>query len=305
MHSEKGIMNRGIIWKEPRHHKLVNYRMLCCLLFLIVVVSTIWVPAIQAAGATTSIRVIKYSDDGTKVVTGKAFTYQWMERNLPVQGDGITHYYHQGPVFKGDSWDPDEMNNLKDKGAVKGTALKDLCELVGGLDPGDEVAVYAIDGWYTEFAYSNIYEPSERQGVITLCWFKGDDSQPGEDFGSGYPANDAFNSAIQIIFMAGTTNRDGKHVFGNSDMKIAFPEEKYQHFYEGLPSTNGLSGKWISEVRIYPSGITPVAEAALPTNDNIITEKAGSKPWLVIILGAAGLILICLAIFIQRKKRAS
>jgi hypothetical protein len=228
-----------------------------------------------------------------------------MEQNLPVRGDGITHYYHQGPVFEGDSWDPDEINNLKDKGAVKGTALKDLCELVGGMGPGDEVAVYAVDGWHTEFAYSNIYEPPDAQGIITLCWFKGDDSQPGEDFGSGYPANNTFNSAIQIVFMSATTNRDGKHVFGNTDMKIAFPEEKYQHFYEGLASTNGLSGKWITEIRIYKSGVTPAAETDLPVNDNNITATTKSIPWLVIILGAAGLILIGLAIYIQWKKRAS
>jgi hypothetical protein len=279
--------------------------MMCCLLFLIVVVSTVSVPAVQAAGATTSVRVIKYSDDGTEIATGKTFTYQWLEQNLPVVGDGTTHYYHQGPIFEGDVWDPDETNNLKDKGAVKGTALKDLCELVGGMGPGDEVAVYAVDGWHTEFAYSNIYEPSDAQGIITLCWFKGDDSQPGEDFGSGYPANDAFNSAIQIVFISATTNNEGKHVFGNTDMKIAFPEEKYQHFYEGLPSTNGLSGKWIHEVRIYRSVTTPVVEAVLLTNNNNIEETTKSIPWLVIILGAAGLILICLAIYIQIKRRAS
>lgn len=286
---------------KPR--KLIKLSIIILTLFTIMLIPAISTQVAKAAGATTSVRVIKYSDDGTKVVTGKTFTYQWMEQNLPVQGDGVTHYYHQGPIFEGDVWDPDETNNLKDKGAVKGTALKDLCEMVGGMNPGDEVAVYAIDGWHTEFAYLNIYEPSDAQGIITLCWYKGDNSQPGEDFGAGYPANDAFNSAILIVFMAGTTNSEGKHVFGNTDMKIAFPEEKYQHFYEGLPSTNGLSGKWITEVRIYRSGVTPVAEVALLTNDNNVTENAGSIPWLVIVLGAAGVLLICLAIYFQWKKR--
>jgi hypothetical protein len=46
-----------------------------------------------------------------------------MEANLPVQGDGATHYYHQGPVFEGDKWDPEETANLKDKGAVMGAAF--------------------------------------------------------------------------------------------------------------------------------------------------------------------------------------
>jgi len=56
-------------------------------------------------------------------------TYQWMEANLPVLGDGTTHYYHQGPVFIDDPdehgqalrWNPAEDTNVdtKDMGAVK------------------------------------------------------------------------------------------------------------------------------------------------------------------------------------------
>jgi len=57
-------------------------------------------------------------------------------------------------------WDPQETSNLKDKGAVKGTAVKDLCDLVGGMSPGDEVSIIAVDRWHTDFAYSNIISPS-------------------------------------------------------------------------------------------------------------------------------------------------
>ena len=216
---------------------------------------------IQAAGATSNIHVVKYAADGVTRLADKTVSYQWMQKMLPVHGDGKTHYYHQGPIFQGDMWDPQEINNLKDKGAVEGTAVKDLCDLVGGMSPGDEVMLVAVDGWHTEFAYKNIYQPIDQQGIIALCWYNGEDAQDGETYGVGYPADNAYHSALQIVFMKSTPNSDGKLVFGNSDMKVAFPEEKYQHFYDGqYPSSNGLSGKWIAEVRIYSGGIKPGAK---------------------------------------------
>jgi hypothetical protein len=211
-----------------------------------------------------------------------------MEGNLPVQGDGVTHYYHQGPVFQGDTWDPDETTNLKDKGAVKGTDIKDLCDLVGGMSPGDEVMVVAVDGYYLEFPYDNVYEPQDRQGPIVLCWYKSKD--PEASVGYGYPGSGAYSGAMQIVFFAKTTNQDGKHVFGNSDMRACLSEEKYQHFYEGLPSTDGLSAKWISEIRIYPAD-APVT-APVGTTLQPISESAGAFPVIPLALGCVGLVLV-------------
>ena len=55
--------------------------------------------------ATTRIHIVKYASDGTTILGEKNLTYQEMRDTLPVQGDGSTHYYHQGPVFADD---PDE-----------------------------------------------------------------------------------------------------------------------------------------------------------------------------------------------------
>ncbi|MEA3324899.1 MAG: hypothetical protein U9Q37_07150, partial [Euryarchaeota archaeon] len=87
--------------------------------------STIPLPA-HAAEPTTEVRVIKYASDETTVLSERSVTCGWMEANLPVQG-GATEYYQQGPIFAGDPWDPDETSNLKSKGIVKGTDVKDLC----------------------------------------------------------------------------------------------------------------------------------------------------------------------------------
>jgi hypothetical protein len=257
---------------------------------------------VMAANATTSVHIVKYAVDGA-VLAETTKDYQWLEKNLPVQGDGVTHYYLQGPIFEGDMWDPTETLNLKDKGAVKGTALKDLCGLVGGMTAGNEIIVRAADGWHTEFAYENIYQPLDIQGVITLCWYNGQDTLEGERAGKGYPGDNAYYSAMQVNFLAGTTSSEGKYVFGNSDMKICLPQEKYQHFYEGLASSNGLSGKWISEVAIY-SGEAPVKPGEKLTSTSTEQPKS-SLPLVPIIIGVAGLVVIigCITLLARSRKR--
>ena len=74
------------------------------------------------AAPTTAVHVVKYAADGTTVLNETTVTYQWMEANLPVQGDGKTHYYHQGPVFVDDKegqWDVNETTNFKDEGCCQ------------------------------------------------------------------------------------------------------------------------------------------------------------------------------------------
>jgi hypothetical protein len=255
--------------------------------------------AVLAAGATTSVWVASYAGDGKTVLAEKVVDYRWLEANLPVCGDGVTHYYHQGPVFEGDMWDPDETTNLKDKGAVRGTDIKELCDMVGGMAPGDEVVVCAADGYQVRFGYENVYQPLDRQGPIVLCWYKAEDA--GTEYDYGYPGNDAYGSALQLVFMARTQNSEGKFVFGNTDMKICLPEEKYQHFYEGLPSTSGLSAKWVSEIRVYAGGApdkieTGDLEPAAATNQRAI-------PWLPIALGGLGLILVAGAVYFFARRK--
>ena len=56
----------------------------------------------EAPAATTEIHITRYANDGTTLLNETTVTYQWMMDNLPVMGDGVTHYYHQGPVFLDD-----------------------------------------------------------------------------------------------------------------------------------------------------------------------------------------------------------
>ncbi|MEQ8200946.1 MAG: hypothetical protein ABRQ24_05960 [Syntrophomonadaceae bacterium] len=283
-----------------------RWRLSCLALVLVMVISQLGLPGhtdAATAGATTSLHLVKYAADGSTVLAEKTVDYKWMEKNLTVYGDGRTHYYHQGPIFEGDLWDPGELNNLKDKGAVKGTAVKDLCDLIGGMAADDEVMLISVDKWHTEFAYPNIYTPSDAQGVIALCWYNGEDAAEGERYGVGYPANNGYRTAMQIVFMTAQTNREGQHVFGNTDMKTVLPQEKYQHFFEGqYPSTNGLSGKWITEVRIYSGGVPQGVIIELPDQSHPVPSKA-KTPWLPIAMAIGGLGLLGVYYYMRRNAR--
>ncbi len=182
-----------------------------------------------------SILITKYDEDGTTILAQETRTYLQMELEFDVYGDGETEYFHQGPTFDDDNlWDPDETENLKSVGVVKGTDLKDLLDLVDGVSPGDTVQVRAADGFSRTFRYESIYgeDPDHPRFVIT--WWRADD---------GYVPD--YESGMRLVFLAD----DG--VFGNYDMKQHFHEDDW-HLHAGIwPSSHGLSVKNASEIRIY------------------------------------------------------
>jgi len=259
---------------------------------------------VTCAAPSTAIHVVKYASDGTTVINEKTVTYQWLEANLPVQGDGKTHYYHQGPVFVDDKegqWDVNETTNFKDEGAVKGTDVKDLCNLVGGMNTGDEVMIKAPDGYHVEFGYENVYKPLPRQGPIVVCWYTGEETSVGERQGVGYPPT--YFTGMRLVFFADTsTNKEGKHVFGNNDMRIVMPPATIHLFDDLYPSTSGYTVKWIDEVRVYSGGYHGIKgalaksledKAAIPATT---TPKSPLLPFTCI----SGLVLIVL--FARRRS---
>lgn len=204
---------------------------------------------------TTSLHIQKIGADGKTILAEKTVDYRWMEQNLPVEGDGTVHYYHQGPVFVDDPdpaveellrWNQPEDRNVreKDMGAVKGTNLPDLTDLVGGMSPGDTVRVKADDGFSRTFAYENVYNPPPRQGPMVITWFRADD---------GYVPD--YVTGMRLVFFAdNSTNPWGIHAFGNWDWhESAAPE--YWYFYiqgnERYPTTTGLSVQSVSEITVY------------------------------------------------------
>jgi hypothetical protein len=250
------------------------------ILYLITLVLLCGFVIVASAAPTSSVRVAKYAADGITILNTTTLDYHWLEGNLPVQGDGKTHYYHQGPVFTDDKegqWDRNETTNFKDMGAVKGTAVRDLCDLVGGMTAGDEVMIKSGDGYHVEFPYANIYNPAPRQGKITVCWFSGDESSVGERQGTGYPPD--YHVGMRLVFFAdNSTNREVKHVFGNQDMREVMPRETIHLFDNLYPSTGGYTVKWVDEVRIYPGGYNGTSDALTKSYASKMDETYPAPP---------------------------
>ena len=63
-----------------------------------------------SAAGTSTIRIMIYDVDGITVIDEEIFTIEFLESNLPVWGDGVIHYYTQGPTFDPNNlWDPGKL----------------------------------------------------------------------------------------------------------------------------------------------------------------------------------------------------
>ncbi|UUX93065.1 argininosuccinate synthase [Methanoplanus endosymbiosus] len=203
--------------------------------------------------ATEELTISRFGADGS-LIDEKTYTYQWLEENLPVYGDGVTHYYMQGPTFdEADEWNPAEDVNVlsRDMGAVKGTDIKDICDTVGGMTPGGTIKILSDDGFSKKLDYDNIYNPKPRQGPVCVCWYNGEESSPeAKAQGSGYPPE--FYSGMRIVFFADdSVNPWGYHVFGNEDMRETVSEENMHYFNGEWPSSGGLSVKYVEKLEMY------------------------------------------------------
>ena len=274
------------------------------IIFAVLVVLMLFCPGASAL-PTDELMVSAYAPDGITVLNTTTLSIRWMEGNLPVQGDGVTHYYHQGPVFvesKEGQWDRNETANFKDMGAVKGTAVRDLVAIVGGMEPNDEVMIKAIDGYHVEFGYPNIYRPDPRQGSITISWFNGEESAVGERQGTGYPPS--YHVGMRLIFLAdNSTNAGGKHVFGNGDMREVMPAEKIHLFEDLYPSTSGYTVKWVDEVRVYHGGYQGSHDALPKSYEAKMEEVYPPPPTEGPILWASVLAACCFLVAFRRDMR--
>jgi PKD repeat protein len=202
-------------------------------------------PAV-AAGPTTSLTVTKYDAHGNIAGT-QTVTYQWMEANLPVQGDGTIRYYAQAPTFNNTDfntvWNAAEDVNVgnRDYGRPKGTDVKDLCNLVGGATPGCTIKIKAADNFYKWFDYENVYDPEPSQGKMVVCWYNAD---------LGYVPT--YDTGMRLLFFADTSvNLNGWHIFGDWDMHETLPESRWHYFSGQWPSSGGLSVQIVSNIDIY------------------------------------------------------
>ena len=255
------------------------------------------------SAATTELHIARFAADNVTVINETTVTYQWMEANLPVLGDGTTHYYHQGPVFVDNAdpareeqlrWNIAEDTNVqeKDMGALRGTNLKDLCNLVGGMSSGDTVKVKASDGFSRIFEYDNVYLPPARQGPMVIVWYRADE---------GYVPD--YRTGMRLVFFADNSTNPWKiHAFGNYDWhESAAPE--YWYFYrqgdEKYPTTTGLSVQSISDILIYSGNATQSALTPTVTTDVVAAPtQAGLSPLTIVCSFTA----CCFLGYIMKKR---
>ena len=195
-----------------------------------------------------SVHVVKYDTDGTTILNETNVTYLWMKANLLVIGDGTTHYKFEACDFtEGDHWDQAETypGGFKIDRVVKGTSVKDLCELVGGMGAETEIKLVASDGYETSLGYANIYTDEltstqrERQGDAFLAWWADD---------QGYVPD--YSNGMRLFFSAS----DDDYVFGLWDMHECMDEDYWHYYWNGgvqYPSCAGLSAKYIDTIKIY------------------------------------------------------
>jgi len=228
--------------------------------------------AAPVAAQTTEVQVIRYASDGTTVASQVTHDVAWMESNLPVFGDGVTPYLFQGPIVNAQANDPAKWNPAEDinidkvNETIKGTYLKDLCNLVGGMQPGGEVKLSASDGFSIRLGYDNVVAPLPRQGPPVLAWWTA-----RENYG--------YQNGIRLFFGAdNSTNPYGLHVFGHEDMRQTM-DEKYWGWYGGkdnLPSAAQISNRYVAKVEIYPAPST-VTVTTTPTPTP--TQTVDVQPW--------------------------
>jgi DMSO/TMAO reductase YedYZ molybdopterin-dependent catalytic subunit len=203
----------------------------------------------NAIAPETELHIIKYATDGTTVLNETTVDYLWMEENLAVIGNGTTVYKFEGVTFDPDDlWDPNETcpNGFKIQNAVKGTRIRDLCELVGGMGSGTEIKLIASDGYETTLPYSSIYtNPAvqARQGDAILAWWSDGEYVP------------SYADGMRLFFTPEDT------VYGQWDMHETLSENYWHWYYDSgsgiqYPSCAGLSAKYVTTIKIYSVPIT-------------------------------------------------
>lgn len=243
-----------------------------------------------ASAATKELTITKYAVDGMTILQQKTVDYNWLmdSDNITVMGDGVTRYYHQGPVFKDDPdsdeqerlrWNEEEDQNwdAKDMGALMGTNVEDLCHLVGDMKNGDILKIKAADGMVKSFAFKNVYKyDPDREGPMVICWY-----QDGKYPDTGY------TDGMRLVWFAGATYQEGPtsieelpsgqyHVFGNWDWHEAADPEYWYYWNGEYPTTTGLSVQKVTELNIYSNELVPEKEA--PVAAFSVDKTSGIAP---------------------------
>ncbi len=194
----------------------------------------ITVEKLDGSGAVVSSKIIYWAD-----IIADSKTYP------VIGGESGTRYSFQGLVYEEDGeklgeglgWDLDEKyvdGNYKVSEVVKGTAIKNLSDAVGGMNESDEIRfICSLDGWTTVLEYDNIYNPPARMGTAFLAWYSNGKTVP--DYSQG-----------PRLFFTSDDN-----VFSHADMYYTI-DEAHWHYNSGRASAGGISAQMVDLIQIAP-----------------------------------------------------
>lgn len=200
--------------------------------------------ASKDTGDVPSIKVIKYDTDGRTILNEITVDYLQLEEDFPVIGDGEMNFRYQGITNNPDDvWDEELTfpGGFKIDAKVKGTKIRDIIGLVGGMEPGTALTLVASDGYETKLAYPSIYpDPAALSlaGEAFLAWNK--DGRNVPQYREGY----------QLFFTGGD---DG--IFTLWDMHETM-DRNHWHYYWGdggvqYASAAGLATKYVTEIHVF------------------------------------------------------
>ena len=170
------------------------------------------------------------------------------------------------------NWAGTETSPPKNLGKLKGTDVKDLCDLVGGLPPGKTARIVASDNAYKDIPYSALYTPIAKLGPYVLTWWSEGAGEGGEAT-SGYTGPDYGNGMRTTFFSDTSLNPNGSHVTGLGDMADGLPSEYWYFYKDGgidYPSLGGWSLKFIDRIYVFSNDPVPP-----PQTDFIANIKTG------------------------------
>ncbi len=156
----------------------------------------------------------------------------------------------------------------KNLGKLKGTDVKDLCNLVGGLPSGQKVRVTAVDNVYQDVPYSAIYTPTDQLGPYVLTWWSVGAGESGAT--NGYTGPDYTTGMRATFFADDSWNQNGEHVAGLGDQAEGLPENYWYYFGGDYPSMGGWTLKYVDRVYVYSNDPVPP-----PQTDFIANTKTG------------------------------
>lgn len=158
-------------------------------------------------------------------------------------------------------------NNNNNLGKLKGTDVKDLCGLVGGLPQGKEVKILGADGASQTLPFSAVYTPESELGPYVITWWSMDAGESGAT--NGYTGPDYTNGMRATFFSDASRNPYGRNITGINDMRENLPEKYWYYHWEtpiAYPSIGGFTVKNVDRVYVYSNDPVPPPMANFSAN---------------------------------------